>query len=649
MAYPDDYSALATGFLNNTRMATPGTENSAVAGTHAAHHNELAVSHNAVEATLGLRPQGGYTTVAERLDAIASPAYDTLTPPTRVIRWGTGDDLSVYAAGGAASRLDIRAGSGGTIAGDGAPDTALQPLMKVQRVVRVTGAELAAVTSGDGGEYMNTLSVQTRNAADSEVQAVGLMVGARTYSTAGVHNDACALYAVGRAMAGATGSGFAAFLAGRRDDSTGRLTTLELHAFNNGADGELLTAGASSTKLIWATCAGAGQTAAVLQVGNPWGQQFRYVLHANGQIAGGKTGGVSEAVFRDDSAAKVSIDIYGSHADAALRVADTAGRVLFGGSAFNYANSRLEVQASAGTYDPLAAFFVAGRSSFGVRFANGVSAGQMLFVSGGTGNFLTGTVAGDSGIQLPTAQTWHVGANGSRGTLRVGKDNWAWGQQPDSFGGMVGGEYLADCTTSPTRAPVNGVLRYSEGGFPRLMDALGTVTKPGDNRAWSRSGEVATLHPEEAVTQLTLTSGAVYGVTARVRTTGTYTRIRFHAGTAGSGITNLRVGACDSTGTRLAQTADITALWVANRLIEATLDTPLRLTEGQILYLDIGSVATTAVTVRGLASTSDMTAIARGEAGAPRAKTATGLTAGAALSNLSGNGSNNLPWIELLP
>jgi hypothetical protein len=654
VAYPDDWSPLPSGFLNTTRTAAVGTEGRGEAGTHAAHHNDVASSVNAVVATIGLRPQGRYATIAERLDAIPAASWESLGSPPSTQRWGTGDDLDVYAAGAGPRFLDIRSGTAAR------PDTVFGPHLKLSRYMRTTEAELAAVTVGDGVQWMNTGSLQVVNAVDSEVQAVGLFLGGRTYSNLGSPgNDVCPLYVVGRSMAGATGTGFAAFLAGRRDDSAGRLTTLELHAYNNGADGIYLPTGPSATKAIWGTCAGSGQTAVFCQIGNPWGVQFRYGFTANGQIAGGKTGGISDAFLLDDSTAEVSYFGRGVHARAFILSQEGAGPVVLNAADTTLADPRRrtsalwELQApAAASYNPVAAIVAAGTTTaLTFEVANGAT-GVKLGVAGGRDNFLTGTIGGDITIFSTAAgRIIHAGVAGPgrRGTLRIGGDNWGWGQQPDSFGNGVGVEYLADCTTTPTSAPVNGVLRYSEGGFPRLMDSLGTVTKPGDNKAWSRTAEVATLHPDEAVTQLTLVSGTDYGATARVRTTQTYTRIRFCAGTVGSGVTDLRLGVCDTTGARIVQTPNIVARWVTNRIIEGTLETPFRGTEGQIVKLDIGSIASTAITVRGMASASDMTALVSSETGAPRAKTASGFTTGNPLGNLTSNGSNNVPWIELLP
>jgi hypothetical protein len=470
MAWPEDYNDHQDDFLNSMRQAASGTDRSPVAGTHAGHHNRLAAAVNVIEQTLGLDPAGSYATVAERLDAVIAPTMDTITAPTRAVAWGVGDNSHFYTSV-LARTLDLRDGSAA------APSAAVQPMAKFQRYQNVARS---AVT-GDGAEQLAAVIGMAVAGVASEVQAVGGGFFAKTLSTvAGPGNDACGLYFGGRAMTGATGAGIGGFGVGRRDDDAGRATALELHVYNGGTtDGRYEPAGASDVKGQWMTAGGAADSAVAYQIGNTQGRQFLYGFAANAQVAGDKTGGIKLAFMRDDSHAEVSYDIRGVHSVAAIRIADASGPLIVGGTALVNAGARFEVQAAAGTYDPLVGFHVPGStSSHTIRQSNGVGS-QKLFVAGGNGAFLRDVVAGDVGVQIGTAgKIWHCGVAGGRAMLRVGTNIGIGTAAGDSVGGGVGVVFLANAGTIPSSNPASGGIFYidpADGAF-KFRGSRGTTT-----------------------------------------------------------------------------------------------------------------------------------------------------------------------------
>jgi hypothetical protein len=160
-----------------------------------------------------------------------------------------------------------------------------------------------------------------------------------------------------------------------------------------------------------------------------------------------------------------------------------------------------------------------------------------------------------------------------------------------------------------------------------------------------RSSEVGTMPRLLAQSAVTLTSGTTYGSVAFARTAGRFTKIRFATGGAGSGVTDLRAGVWNASGTKLTETADLSGSFATNTLFDnQALGGTVTVAEGDQIFLGIGSVASTAISVRGAAALGVVLAVSPA-----LGRAASGLTAGAVLPNLTGSAGGLAPWVELIP
>lgn len=73
--FPDSIAELSTDAANSTPLEDD----------HPGRHNDVAAEVNAIEATLGLNPEGSFATVAARLDASEDPPYVSLVRSAAVV------------------------------------------------------------------------------------------------------------------------------------------------------------------------------------------------------------------------------------------------------------------------------------------------------------------------------------------------------------------------------------------------------------------------------------------------------------------------------------------------------------------------------------------------------------------------------------
>lgn len=332
--------------------------------------------------------------------------------PIAVGTLAQGDSQSIYAAASA----QLLAISKGTAA---SPDTSVNPLVKVERLIQIT----EAAVSGDGSEQTSAISGIAVGTAACQTQPIGIFGGAKTSSTdaggtAG-GNDAVGVYGVGRALTGATGVGFGGFFQGRRDDTTGYACGVEVLCSNFTASaGTYNATGFSALSGLTINANGNANCGVAIQV-RPAGRQW---VTGIGFVKEGGVSAVTTASISDDSDAATAIAINGTHATAAIRVASGSGPIIIGSTTQAVAGTLLEVLAPDAATNPLVVF---GSLSFNrpytVRLRNS-SAQHLWFVTSTADQFLTGTGIGDGGFSVvDTGKSLHLG--GSVSTIEVKADN----------------------------------------------------------------------------------------------------------------------------------------------------------------------------------------------------------------------------------
>jgi hypothetical protein len=194
----------------------------------------------------------------------------------------------------------------------------------------------AGIAPSDGSDYAAGVLSVVSGTATNEIQTVSILGYSRSKSTSVATNgagDACGVYGVGRVTDSGIGIGMGAFFDGRRDTNTGRAAAVQLSCDNNTASaGTYNSIGYSDTLGIWLVPAGTSNSGVGFQIGNPFGVQFDVGIGFNGQVSGGKTGGITTSSIRDDSTSIVSIDIRGTHSGGAIKIADGSGGIAIGGS-----------------------------------------------------------------------------------------------------------------------------------------------------------------------------------------------------------------------------------------------------------------------------------------------------------------------------
>lgn len=181
------------------------------------------------------------------------------------------------------------------------------------------------------------------------------------------------------------------------------------------------------------------------------------------------------------------------------------------------------------------------------------------------------------------------------------------------------------------------------------LNVSGTVTANNffDEFELRRSSNVSSMSRMIASSNLTITSGTVYGVLAYAKTAGTFTKIRFATAgsTTPSGLTDVRLGVYNSSNVLMASTANLSSTVTASSTLydNLALGTPVTTTAGQQLYLAIAFVGTTVPQVKGANPISGMSGLTP-----VLAKTSSGYTGGT-LPSLGSAATGNVVWIELVP
>lgn len=204
---------------------------------------------------------------------------------------------------------------------EASPDKTAKPLIHISRTLSVAESEF----SGDGAQSLAALLGVTHALSTSQGQAIGIYGGAVTDGTnVGAHSNADGVggYFVGKSTSTSTRSGIGLFANGRRENTAGICTGLEVVSDNEtGENGKLQENGASTTKGIWIHAVGTASSGAGIQFGFT-GQSFEVGLVFN-------NGSTSAADIRSDSHAEYLIRARGAHSYA-LSVKKGAGVVLLG-------------------------------------------------------------------------------------------------------------------------------------------------------------------------------------------------------------------------------------------------------------------------------------------------------------------------------
>lgn len=283
---------------------------------------------------------------------------------------GAGDNQYIFTANLTGQLLDLKSGTAAS------PNTSVHPLVKATRLLEWTDN----TGGGDGGEnYASILGICVGTAA-SKVQPVGVYGAAKASGTdvsgAQARPDACGLYGFGRITGSGAGVGIGAFLAGQRDNDTGKVTAVEMQVRNYGtANGGYNPTGFSTVTGNWMTVVGNADAGAAYVIGNPSGRQFDVGLAVPAQVNGGKTGGVKTATFRDDGNAITSIDIRGSR---------TYGIDLMSGT---YSSAAIRIGSGASTYTGIRARNAANSADMSILSVN---ASDQLIVGGSVSSIFIG-------------------------------------------------------------------------------------------------------------------------------------------------------------------------------------------------------------------------------------------------------------------
>jgi hypothetical protein len=330
---------------------------------------------------------------------------------------GSGDELQYQIVDTTAQLLTVKDGTAAS------PDLSESPLIKVSRSI---GAITAASVTGDGSDELAAIVGHAHGvSADCEVQPVGVMGIAKnigdTNAGGGPLPDACGLYGVGWTLGSSVGTGIGAYLEGRSSSATGKAAGLEVRVRNTtGSAHSVDTTGFSTTQAIWVTASGPDRSACGIQFGNPFDGRFHTGIHFNGQT--GTDASVGPTVtndIRSDSTATNSIVIDGTHTFG-LAIDAGAGKVSIGRLTELFSTALLEVLSTT-SRTPLVVFGSDGAvaSSINLRSSSGLC---NWFVAAGANDFITGTVAGDTGLQAGTAaKSFHIG--GTESTIEVTRAN----------------------------------------------------------------------------------------------------------------------------------------------------------------------------------------------------------------------------------
>lgn len=260
--------------------------------------------------------------VSSRIPGFAWVIQDELTTVI-TSQVGSGDDISMYFAPVDGQLMTLTAGTSTS------PNTALGPLLKVQRTLAPTAASLAGF--GDGVERLSAISGIGLGTSAIASQPVGVSGLARNASvdqsaqSAGQTPDAAGLYGVGKIEGTGNGVGMGAFLIGLTESTAGRTVGVEVVSKNIGTARSYTSSGYPGAVGIWLSAAGTRQSGCGIAFHRAFGADYDVGIG----FLGGANSGVVSAAIRDDSSAATSIDIRGTHTGVGL---DTANGTFSGGA-----------------------------------------------------------------------------------------------------------------------------------------------------------------------------------------------------------------------------------------------------------------------------------------------------------------------------
>lgn len=293
-----------------------------------------------------------------------------------------------------------------------APDSTLNPAVKISRLVSITGSVtgvpdrisgLQVITVGDSAnrEQVQGVTAEATNAAVAS-------------DSASMTPDAVALFGFGRIVSTGVGRGTGAYLEGRTDVAAGTTMGVEVRSNNNsGSADSLTTSGASDSQGVWITCAGS-RNGAALSIGGVNNVQWDAGIVIT---SAGTSGPILTVSLADYSSSVTSLRINGTHTYA-LAVAAGAGLVAVGfGETQMRAGTVFEVNTGTTVLDPQAAFGTTNSTTNASVFIQNGSGVLRLAVAGATNAFVTGSIAGGAVINVSSTKQLDIG--GSSSVIRV--------------------------------------------------------------------------------------------------------------------------------------------------------------------------------------------------------------------------------------
>lgn len=316
--------------------------------------------------------------------------------------------------------LDVRVGTAG------APDTTLNPVLKVSRTVAIAGGG----PFGDASAQVNCISANLKGTGSNQCQLTamyGVAVNNGTTSAGGANPDSVGGEFIGIINgAGAVGGAFGVVATAHALVSTYRTAqAIQTFTYNDsGADSSGSGAGQATTTGISLFSNGANLAGSALEVvGNAGSgtQQFDVGLHFCGLTANGHTGAIKTTCIRDDSSPVNAIFLGGTYSgNAAIAINSANSGILIGGSNQSSTTAMLELRgSSSASQRPIMIIGAANAFSYGINLLNSSGLHEIAV---GAGALITGMAGGDACWRVNTAgKFFHVG--GTTSTIKVGADN----------------------------------------------------------------------------------------------------------------------------------------------------------------------------------------------------------------------------------
>jgi len=397
----------------------------------------------------------------------ATPVFQAgFTVSAGLVTHGTGDETAGYSGTFTEQLIKIARGTGAVV------DTTALPLVRVSRSSSLQGSQIATGNGIDEGAAFSAIAFVD---SASQVQATGVLgIGKTQSSSAGnfggggqaLNADAQGVVGIGQALSPSTRVGIGGFFEGIASAAGGLLSGVQINARNNsGSDAVVATTSFPQSQAVWLSSVGTNRAAEAITIGNPSGRQFDVGLHANGQVAGGFTGGINTAFIQDDSTATNSILISGTHTRA-IGIKTGSGAIVSGHTNATDAltnSSALFELFTGSTNDTIAAFQGSGATNLAVKWGN-TSGSHQIGSVGSTNNYITGTVAGDAFWRLNTASMHLLIGPGSGAALVVGQDGIVGINNGVAMGGGAAPTFGTIGGSGPATAAQNSWLKLNIAG-----------------------------------------------------------------------------------------------------------------------------------------------------------------------------------------